>query len=78
MRLTRQSAFDPGGNSVRRCIKTVDEQQIKKENLEQTIENLRYRFGRSAINRAVVLREKKFAELDIKDSHSGNSLGKKN
>ncbi|MBP3581803.1 MAG: DNA polymerase IV, partial [Clostridia bacterium] len=57
---------------------TSVEQQIKKENLEQTIENLRYRFGRSAINRAVVLREKKFAELDIKDSHSGNSLGKKN
>lgn len=56
---------------------TSVEQQIKKENLEQTIENLRYRFGRSAINRAVVLREKKFAELDIKDSHSGNSLGKK-
>lgn len=53
------------------------EKQIKKENLEQTIENLRYRFGRSAINRAVVLREKKFAELDIKDSHSGGSLGKK-
>ena len=56
---------------------TSVEKQIKKENLEQTIENLRYRFGRSAINRAVVLREKKFAELDIKDSHSGSSLGKK-
>lgn len=56
---------------------TSVEKQIKKENLEQTIENLRYRFGRSAINRAVVLREKKFAELDIKDGHSGNSLGKK-
>ncbi len=56
---------------------TSVEQQIKKENLEQTIENLRYRFGRSAINRAVVLREKKFTELDIKDGHAGNSLGKK-
>ncbi len=56
---------------------TSVEQQIKKENLEQAIENLRYRFGRSAINRAVVLREKKFAELDIKDGHSGTSLGKK-
>ena len=57
---------------------TSVEEQIKKENLEQTIENLRYRFGRSAINRAVVLREKKFAELDIKEGHGGNSLSKKN
>ncbi len=56
---------------------TSVEKQLKKENLEQAIENLRYRFGRSAINRAVVLREKKFAELDIKDNHSGSSLGKK-
>ena len=51
--------------------------QEKKENLEQTVEYLRKRYGRSAINRAVVLREKKFVELDIKDGHSGNSLGKK-
>lgn len=56
---------------------TSVEKQMKLENLEQTIENLRYRFGRSAINRAVVLREEKFLNLDIKDSHSGNSLGKK-
>ena len=41
----------------------------KKENLELAVETLRRRFGRSAINRAVVLREKKFAELDIKDNH---------
>ncbi len=46
----------------------------KKENLEQTVENLRKRFGRAAINRAVVLREKKFVELDIKDNHSHSSL----
>ena len=51
--------------------------QEKKENLEQTVEYLRKRYGRTAINRAVVLREKKFAELDIKEGHSGNSLGKK-
>ena len=48
----------------------------KKENLEQTVEYLRKRYGRSAINRAVVLREKKFVELDIKDSHSVSSLSK--
>ena len=52
--------------------------QEKKENLEQTIEYLRKRFGRSSINRAVVLREKKFVELDIRDSHSVSSLGKGN
>ena len=52
--------------------------QNKKENLEQTVEYLRQRFGRSSINRAVVLREKKFVELDIKDGHKANSLGKKN
>lgn len=48
----------------------------KKENLEATVENLRKRFGRSAINRAVVLRDEKFAQLDIRDSHSLGSLGK--
>lgn len=48
----------------------------KKENLEKTVENLRRRFGRNSINRAVVLRESKFAELDIKEGHSLGSLGK--
>lgn len=48
----------------------------KKENLENAVESLRKRFGRSAINRAVVLRDEKFVELDIKDSHSLGSLGK--
>lgn len=49
----------------------------KQEKLEDTIEYLRKRYGGNAIARAVVLREKKFAELDIKDSHSLGSLGKK-
>lgn len=49
----------------------------KQENLEQAIEVLKRRFGHSAVNRAVVLREQKFAELDIKDSHGIGSLGKK-
>ncbi len=51
-------------------------QKEKKEKLEDTIENLRKRFGRAAINRAVVLRDNDFKELDIKDSHSLGSLGK--
>ena len=50
----------------------------KKENLEHTIEYLRQRFGRTSINRAVTLREKKFATLDIRDRGVGSSLGKKN
>lgn len=48
----------------------------KKENLENAIENLRNRFGRGSINRAVVLRESKFAELDIKGHDTNGSLGK--
>lgn len=48
----------------------------KKENLENAIENLRNRFGRSSINRAVVLRESKFVELDIKGHDTHGSLGK--
>ena len=44
--------------------------------LEDAVENLRKRFGRSAINRAVVLRDEGFVGLDIKDSHSLGSLGK--
>lgn len=48
----------------------------KKEKLENVVENLRKRFGRSAINRALVLRDEKFVELDIKDGHSLGSLGK--
>ena len=56
----------------------VDMKKIeKKENLEQTIEHLRKRFGNGAVKRAVVLREQKFSELDIKDGHSLNSLSKK-
>lgn len=50
--------------------------QQKKENLESAIENLRNRFGRSSINRAVVLRESKFVELDIKGHDTNGSLGK--
>ena len=50
----------------------------KKENLEQTVEMLRKRFGRTAINRAVVLREKKFSELAIKESHGASSLSRGN
>ncbi len=50
----------------------------KRENLEQTVECLRKRFGRTAINRAVVLREKKFVELDIRESHGASSLSKGN
>ncbi len=50
----------------------------KKENLERTVEYLRRRFGRTSINRAVALREEKFATLDIKDRSGGTSLGKKN
>ena len=53
-------------------------ERSKKESLQQTVENLRKRYGRSAINRAVVLREKKFSELDIRDSHGASSLGKGN
>ncbi len=53
----------------------VEEKQ-KKENLENVVEDLRRRFGRSAINKAVVLRDNKFVELDIKDNHSLGSLGK--
>jgi len=57
----------------------VDMKKVeKKENLEHTIEYLRNRFGRTAINRAVALREKKFATLDIRDRGPGSSLGKKN
>ena len=48
----------------------------KKEKLENAVENLRKRFGRSAINRAVVLRDESFMGLDIKDTHSLGSLGK--
>lgn len=54
------------------------EKVVKKENLEHTIEYLRSRFGRTAINRAVTLREEKFATLDIRDRSGGTSLGKKN
>lgn len=50
----------------------------KKENLEHTIDYLRQRFGHSAINRAVALRESKFVEIDIRDKSPGTSLGKKN
>lgn len=53
------------------------EKDTKQENLENTIETLRQRFGNSAIKRAVVLRDEKFAELDIRESHSLNSLSKK-
>lgn len=58
---------------------TFDEdmaEKKKKEKLENVVENLRKRFGRAAINRAVVLRDDSFMELDIKDSHSLGSLGK--
>ncbi len=48
----------------------------KQENLQKTIENIRSRFGRNSISRAVVLREEKFADLDIKEGHSLGSLGK--
>ena len=48
----------------------------RQEKLENTVENLRKRFGRSAINRAVVLRDESFKGLDIRDSHSLGSLGK--
>lgn len=48
----------------------------KQEALEETVEYLRKRYGHSAINRAVVLRDEKFAELDIKDGHSLSSLSK--
>lgn len=55
-----------------------DFEEIKKqENLEKTVDNLRRRFGHSAVSRAIVLREQKFAELDIKDSHGIGALGKK-
>lgn len=52
------------------------EKDIKQEKLEDTIEKLRQRFGHSSINRAVVLRDEKFVELDIKDGHGLNSLSK--
>lgn len=58
---------------------TFDEdmgEKQKRENLENAVESLRKRFGHSAINRAVVLRDEKFVSLDIKDGHSLGSLGK--
>ena len=58
---------------------SFDEDMIKKqkkEKLENAVETLRKRFGRTAINRAVVLRDDSFKGLDIKDSHSLGSLGK--
>ena len=58
---------------------SFDEDMIKKqkkEKLENAVETLRKRFGRAAINRAVVLRDDSFKGLDIKDSHSLGSLGK--
>ena len=41
----------------------------KLERLEETIENVRRRFGRHSVNRGIVLKEKKMAELNIKDEH---------
>lgn len=52
------------------------EKKEKKEKLENAVETLRKRFGRGAINRAVVLRDESFIGLDIKDTHSLGSLGK--
>ena len=41
----------------------------KLEKLEETIENVRRRFGRHSLNRGIVLKEKKMEELNIKDEH---------
>ncbi len=54
------------------------EKDLKQEKLEDTINKLRQRFGHSAVNKAVVLRDEKFVELDIKDGHSLSSLSKIN
>lgn len=63
-------------NEEQLSFETNLQDKQKKETLEKTVESLRKRFGRNAINRAVVLRESKFAELDIKEGHSLGSLGK--
>lgn len=41
----------------------------KLEKLEEAVENVRRRFGRNAVNRGIVLKEKKMEELNIKEGH---------
>ena len=41
----------------------------KLEKLEEAVENVRRRFGRNAVSRGIVLKEKKMEELNIKDGH---------
>ena len=47
----------------------------KKKTLQNTIENLRSRYGRTIINKAIILADEKMKNLDIVGSHYGN-IGK--
>ncbi len=58
-------------------IGEADKIEQKQETLQQAVEKIRDRFGRTSISRAVALTDEKFAELDIKDGHSLSSLSKK-
>lgn len=47
-----------------------EEKRQKSTELERAVEGLRGRFGRGCINRAIVFRDKRFLELNIKEDHT--------
>ena len=67
------------GISVSGFVKTrqynfFDDNYEKKAKAEQTIENVRQKFGRLSVHRALTLTDNRLSEMNIKDGHI-NSLG---
>ncbi len=50
-------------------IFTDESQAIKKEILEQTVENIREKFGAKSINRGIVALDENLTQIDIKGEH---------
>ena len=57
-------------NADQVCLFDDYSKNKKLEKLERAVENLRMRFGRHALSRGIVLKEKKMEELNIRDEHT--------
>ncbi len=59
-------------NQKQMCFDDLNEKADKKKNLQDAVENLRNRFGRNIINRAIIYTDKRMKNLNIVADHTEN------
>ncbi len=61
------SGFSTGTQQL--SFNDINKNYVKKENLEKTVDKVRKKYGNKSIQRLIIHKDKRLANLDIKDEH---------